>query len=136
MPQAPKVILLADDDLDDQELLEEAILQLEPSAEVHTVMSGRQVVEYLQQCNGGDLPCLIILDYNMPEASGAEVLQLLCNDARYLNIPKVIWSTSNAPAHIQDCLDKGASWYFVKPAKLSQLTSLAEKMLALCGATA
>ena len=136
MPQDPKVILLADDDLDDQELLEEAILELEPSAEVHTVMSGRQVVEYLQQCNGTDLPCLIILDYNMPEASGAEVLQLLCNDSRYTNIPKVIWSTSNAPSHIQDCLDKGAAWYFVKPAKLSQLTSLAEKMLALCQAAA
>ena len=127
-----KIILLADDDLEDQELLEDVMLELEPVSKVHSVINGKQVLEYLANCKDGDLPCLIILDYNMPELNGPQVLQLLCASPRYKKIPKLIWSTSNTGNYIKECLEKGATEYFVKPSSMVGLRKLAQDMLELC----
>ncbi len=60
MIRAVQTILIADDDLDDLQLLEEAILKVEPHTEVHTVSSGKQVLDYLQNCTNKKFPCLIV----------------------------------------------------------------------------
>jgi CheY-like chemotaxis protein len=80
MNQAFKIILLADDDLDDQELLEEAFLHIEPEAEIHTVLSGKILIEYLPNCLNKHLPCLIVFDYNMPGMNAPEILDDLCEN--------------------------------------------------------
>jgi CheY-like chemotaxis protein len=127
-----KLILLADDDVEDLELLEGAILDLDTLSKIHAVSNGKLVLDYLEKATDDQLPCLIVLDYNMPEMNGAEVLQEICNKARYKKIPKVIWSTSNNNAYIQECLSKGATTYFVKPATNKQLQDLAREMLDFC----
>lgn len=132
MSQLPKTILLADDDLDDQQLLEEALLHVEPTAEIHTVSSGLEVFDYLQNCCEENLPCLIILDYNMPHLSGAEVLEKLCQLKRFLSVPKIIWSTSDAPQYREICKDNGAAAYFHKPPSFEGMIILAERMLGIC----
>ena len=126
------MILLADDDQEDLELLEEAIHVCEPDAILHGVLNGRLAFEYLEKTSDEDLPCLIILDYNMPEMNGANVLEKICSMPRYKNIPKLIWSTSNNSAYITECMEKGATAYFVKPASHKQLQQLAKEMLAFC----
>lgn len=73
--ESTKLILIADDDTDDLELLGEALLQLEPDATIHTVSTGHEILEYLTTCHGEDLPSLIILDYNMPDMTGAKVVR-------------------------------------------------------------
>ncbi|MGZ5248534.1 MAG: response regulator, partial [Flavitalea sp.] len=77
-------------------------------------------------------PCLIILDYNMPEMNGANVLEKICAQPRYDHIPKLVWSTSSNNAYIKECMEKGATSYFVKPASHRQLEEVAREMLAFC----
>jgi CheY-like chemotaxis protein len=132
MPEKQKFILVADDDQEDIELLSEAILQLECDAQLHTVTDGSMVIDYLNKISDGQLPSLIVLDYNMPNMNGAEVLEHLNNDPRYQKIPKVIWSTSNNSSYVKQCLEKGASSYFVKPATSKTLQEQAEQMLKMC----
>jgi CheY-like chemotaxis protein len=132
MPEITKVILLADDDPEDQELLEEEILKLEPLAQIQKVDSGKEALNYLLTCSDIDLPCLIILDYAMPVLNAAEVLEQIANRARLQHIPKVVWSSSRQPEHVQSCRDKGAIDYFVKPNRMAELTVIAKKMLDLC----
>jgi CheY-like chemotaxis protein len=131
MFQNQKLILLADDDQEDLELLSEAILQIEGSIRIHTVSNGSMVMDYLQNATDKELPSLIVLDYNMPNMNGAEVLDQLCNDSRYEKIPKIIWSTSNNSNYIKECLEKGATSYFVKPATHKNLQEQAEQMLKM-----
>lgn len=131
MFQNQKLILLADDDQEDLELLSEAILQIEGSIKIHTVSNGSMVMDYLQKATDKELPSLIVLDYNMPNMNGAEVLDQLCNDSRYEKIPKIIWSTSNNSNYIKECLEKGATSYFVKPATHKNLQEQAEQMLKM-----
>lgn len=124
-------ILLADDDAEDVELIGETILSLAPEAELHTVANGRAVIDYLSKLRDDELPCLIILDYNMPELNGSQVLSEI-KQARYQVIPKVILSTSNALVHMHECKVQGATEYFVKPNTMSGLNEIVGKILTYC----
>jgi len=133
MSQPHLNILMADDDEEDMELMGDAITTIEPAASLHKVTNGRAVIDFLSRQQESSLPCLIVLDYNMPEMNGSEVLQVICRDKRYEKIPKVILSTSSTPVHIHECLEQGASEYFVKPNSMQGLNDLARKMIAICG---
>jgi CheY-like chemotaxis protein len=132
MPTTPLTILMADDDFEDLELIESAITTIQPDAELHKVTNGQAVIDFLANQPDAKLPCLIILDYNMPELTGSEVLAVIKKEKRYDVIPKVILSTSNTPAYIHECMNNGATEYFVKPDNMPELRKLAKKMLNYC----
>lgn len=131
MDSKPKLILLADDDQEDLELLSEVLLQLEDCARLHTVPNGHMVIDYLSKTADEDLPSLIVLDYNMPNMNGAEVLDVLRNNPRFARIPKVVWSTSNNSHYMNECMQKGATAYLVKPATHKNLQEQAAQMLKM-----
>src|SRR5688572_26558933 len=93
---SPKFILLGEDDIDDQEILEEIFSTVDTSLNLQFFNNGRKVISHLETADD-NLPCLIILDFNMPELNGAEILKILSKDHRLKEIPKIIWSTSDAP---------------------------------------
>ncbi len=127
-----KRILLAEDDLDDQELLIEAIEQLDSHSQFYTVTNGNKAVSFLEKLADDQLPALIILDYNLPEINGGQILQILNTHQRYQAIPKVVWSTSNSPFYQTQCLELGAKAYLVKPSDLVSIQNMARQMLAFC----
>jgi CheY-like chemotaxis protein len=124
-------IVIAEDDPEDMELIADAILLAEPGAELHKFTDGLSVYEYLSARPDNDLPSLIILDYNMPRLTGAQVLKNMGTEARFESIPKVVLSTSNAPLYKYECIRNGATGYFVKPGSMNELNSLARKMVGL-----
>ena len=126
-----KVILLIDDDLEDQELLEDAFLKAKANTDIHTVSSGKQALEYLKNCKNSELPSLIVLDFNMPGFNGAEVLDKLSTERRYKEIPKVIWTTSGSEALKKLCLEKGAIYHFHKALSLQATFETAKQMLKI-----
>lgn len=123
---------MADDDLEDLELMEEAIRGFRADVQFYKVTDGRAALKYLEEQADDQLPCLIILDYNMPELTGSEVLTELSKEPRYHHLSKIIFSTSNSPAHIRECKDKGATEYFVKPTSMKDLNALIQKLMAYC----
>ena len=131
MTQDP-TILVADDDMEDIELIEDAILRQKSSIRLHKLNNGRSVIEHLSVLSDENLPCLIMLDYNMPELTGLQVLSILKTHKRYNHIPKIILSTSSTPIHIHECITNGASEYFVKPNNLKDLDTLMSKILGYC----
>jgi len=132
LPKQPN-ILIADDDPEDQDLLIEALLHQSPDVIVKSVWNGQEALSYLASCPDMDLPALLLLDFKMPILNAVEVLEQLREDARYLPIPKVVWSTSNQPEYINSCLEMGAALYFVKPNDPKELSNMTDKVLSLCG---
>ena len=128
-----KFILLGEDDIDDQEILEEVFSRIDPSLRLQFINNGKKLVSHLEEVKDEQLPCLIILDYNMPELNGAEILRNLNNNKRVKHVPKIIWSTSNAPAYRDICMELGARDYLVKPSKINALVDMAKRMLSYCG---
>jgi CheY-like chemotaxis protein len=132
LEKSRKTILIADDDPEDQEMLEEAFLKAGANVKSEKVDNGQEALDYLEKMVNDDLPCAIILDYSMPLLTGAQVLTAICKDPRFSAIPKFVWSTSNAKTHIKECMDNGATKYFVKPDSMQGLIGLATEILAAC----
>jgi CheY-like chemotaxis protein len=129
---ATRTIFLAEDDIDDQEFLEEAFFTIDPAIELRSFTSGKKFIEHLDQISDNQLPCLIILDYNIPEINGAEILRHLSQQERYRNINKVIWSTSDSDLFRNSCLQLGAKNYLIKPSSVSGIRQTAELLLRFC----
>lgn len=75
------------------------------------------------------LPCLILLDLNLPGTDGRELLDKLKQDVYLRTIPVVILTTSTDPIDIESCYVKGANSYMVKPVDYD---GLVEAMKRLC----
>jgi CheY-like chemotaxis protein len=127
-------IFLADDDLDDQQLLIEAIHELDPAMQVHPVNDGSKAISFLRNLPEHTKPCLIVLDYNLPELTGSEILNAINLTRKFEKVTKVVWSTSNSAVYKKECLDKGANAYLVKPSDVAGIQKIAQHMLDLCNA--
>jgi CheY-like chemotaxis protein len=129
---APKFILLGEDDIDDEELLKELFSSVDDSFELTFINNGRHLLERLETLSDDQLPCLLILDYNMPELNGADILESLNARKRYAHIPKIIWSTSGTETYRKKCLDLGAEDYIIKPSRVSDLVEAIKYMISYC----
>jgi CheY-like chemotaxis protein len=126
-------ILLADDDIDDQELLVEALSKVQPGIHIHSVTNGYKAISFLNNLPADVSPCLIVLDYNLPEINGSEVLCAIKQIKKFDGVTKVIWSTSNSPVFRKECMDLGAKAYLVKPSDINGIYDIAHFLLNLCG---
>jgi CheY-like chemotaxis protein len=79
-------------------------------------LDGREAIQSLQeQAEENRLPDLILLDINLPDSSGLDLLEKIKQEPRYSRIPVVILTGSNMDDDIQRSYDRGASTYLVKP---------------------
>lgn len=65
----------------------------------------------------------VFLDLNMPRINGKEGLSLLRRDPVFEKMPLIIYSTSNNPDDVNECLKIGATAFITKPSKISTLVS-------------
>jgi CheY-like chemotaxis protein len=123
-----KIVLLADDDYDDQQLFAEALQMTDSEFLLHSVSSARDVLAYLNSQEVRQ-PSLVILDYNMPDQNAAEILALVRSNSLFSTIPVLVWSTSDASIYKKLCMEKGANAYFQKPNSFGELVDTTRQML-------
>jgi CheY-like chemotaxis protein len=129
--KADNIVFLAEDDLDDQEMLIEAVKQQDNRVEFLTANTGSRALELLKSRSNDKNLQLIILDYNLPEISGAEILSRLRELNLFGKVPRVVWSTSNSPIYQKKCLELGAHSYIVKPTGIAGIKSIAKELIEL-----
>jgi CheY-like chemotaxis protein len=76
----------------------------------------------------GSQSLLILLDINLPDISGIDLLTLIKGDKDLSNIPVVILTGSNEDQDIQKSYDLGASSYLVKPISSNALMLVIKKL--------
>src|SRR5689334_12157037 len=92
------IVLYADDDPEDRELVTEAFTPYSHHVEVVTFPDGMSLLAHLRNLPPFDpTPCLIIIDINMPLLNGRESLQQLRQMDRYDSVPVVLFTTSSMP---------------------------------------
>lgn len=114
-----KIIVMADDDIDDTEMFCEALVDVSKDIICHCALNGNEVMEILS--NLTEKPDLIFLDLNMPVMDGWECLKLLKKDKQCHDIPVIMISTSSHKNDIDTALSLGAIGYFVKPNNFNDL---------------
>ena len=75
-------------------------------------------------------PNLILLDLNLPDMSGDEVLRRLKSDTTVSHIPVIMVTADVMSERIENLLKNGASGYLTKPYKLDQFLKVIEDALA------
>lgn len=107
-------ILIVDDDVDDQELLQEAIQSVDNTVRCLSAWNGEEALRLLQAANS-HLPDLIFLDLNMPRMNGKTFLAKIKQSDGLSHIPVVIYSTSKLEEDIEQTRQLGAARFITKP---------------------
>lgn len=122
-------ILVAEDDSDDFSFIEEACKNIAPQIRIMWVKNGAEVFIALDKSSEDKLPCLIILDFNMPYLNGLQVLHKLKQSDRYKTISTVIYSSGVNLANVNEVLKLGAFGYFEKSNTAGKIEEDIRKLL-------
>ena len=126
----PQPILYAEDDENDTILVTRAVEQAALAHPLVVVASGADAIRYLQ--GTGDfadrskhpLPCLAMIDLNMPGKSGLEVLDWIRTNEPIRLLPVLILTSSTQDSDIQQSYRRGANGYLVKPGSPIELLTM------------
>lgn len=130
----PKKILLAEDDLDDQQIFYDFLHHRNDIYLMPMVENGVELIDSLETIRQKELlPHLIVLDHNMPKRNGFETLELLKTTARYEHIPVIVYSTYIDRGLAEACSRIGASAVVTKPITKDQYNHMIEHFLQLVG---
>lgn len=127
-------ILMADDDPDDQLLVQDAFEEVHLNNQFAFVSDGIKLMDYLHRRGdyadlaGTPLPGLVLLDLNMPKKDGREALREIKADPVLRTIPVVILTTSSAEEDILRTYDLGANSFIVKPVTFDKLVEIIRKV--------
>jgi CheY-like chemotaxis protein len=109
---SPVDVLLVEDAAGDALLAIEALSDLPTPVKVHIARDGNQALQMLER--GTFLPSLVLLDLNIPEVSGLQVLERFHSRS----IPIVVLSGSSRETDKCLAMALGASEYVQKPTDL------------------
>jgi CheY-like chemotaxis protein len=123
-------IIIAEDDVDDQFLIEQAISNLHiPLDGLIFFKNGSDILHYLfLASDAGELPDLLILDLNMPLIDGEDVLKKVKADPGLSQIPVFILTTSKRPEHIRICREYNCAGFYNKPYKMVDLQRIIKEI--------
>jgi CheY-like chemotaxis protein len=122
-----KIILLADDDMDDAEIFGHILEDIDPSLKFYHVTNGSGVMHHLGTPENPK-PDIIFLDLNMPEMNGWQCLSRLKSEDKTRDIPVLIYSTSSYLRDKQQAMASGASAFITKPSDYKTLQRLLFKI--------
>lgn len=124
------VILVADDDLDDRQMIQEAFKDNRITNALCFVKDGEELMDFLF-CRGNfqgranlPKPGLILLDLNMPKKDGFECLKEIKLDPELKRIPVVVLSTSKAHVDIFRSYNLGVNSFVTKPVTFDGLVTV------------
>ena len=115
-PIKPVTIIMVEDDHGHARLIEKNIRRANISNEIAHFADGGTALDYLfseeVRLNG---PMLILLDLNLPDMSGTDILERVKGDDRLKRAPVVVLTTTDDKTEIQRCYDLGCNVYITKP---------------------
>lgn len=115
---SPIVILLAEDEPADVELVRRALSRNTANIELHHVPNGREALEFL--CRNGPRytnsprPHMILLDLNMPLVNGGQLLQAIRQIDNLHDVPTLVMTASESERDARIALRLGASDFITK----------------------
>ena len=111
-----KPILLVEDDQIDAMTVKRALNEIKIKNPIVTAQNGEEALEYLND-EGNEVPCLILLDLNMPKMNGIEFLNVIKHSDKHKQrmIPVIVLTTSKDDQDKIETFKLSVAGYMVKP---------------------
>lgn len=115
MSHSVKIVMI-EDDHGHARLIEKNIRRANIANDIMHFDHGKAAMDYLfteeVRAHG---PLLILLDLNLPDMSGTDILERVKSDEKLRRAPVVVLTTTDDRVEIQRCYDLGCNVYITKP---------------------
>lgn len=110
-------IVMIEDDEGHARLIERNVRRAGVNNEIVPFTNGTDALKYLfdPQLNTASRHLLVLLDLNLPDMTGIDILQKIKADPYTKRSPVVVLTTTDDEREIQRCYDLGANVYITKP---------------------
>jgi two-component system, chemotaxis family, chemotaxis protein CheY len=119
-----KKILIVDDSPSMRRMVTASLRELDDVA-IEDASGGLEAIEKISLSPVD----LMILDMNMPDMHGMDVLRFLRGHDSFRNVPVIVLTTKDDPASRVDSLEAGASLYLTKPFEPRTLSTRVSELL-------
>jgi CheY-like chemotaxis protein len=116
--QRPVNIIMIEDDEGHARLIEKNIRRAGINNAIKHFADGGSAIDFLFNHPDGPAkngPALVLLDLNLPDMSGTDILARIKADGALHRTPVVVLTTTDDKREIQRCYDIGANVYITKP---------------------
>lgn len=104
---------------DDEEMIRAVSLMLELLGyQTRAFFNARAAAQALL---GGEKPVLMILDINMPEVSGVDLLEFIRRRKEWREVPVIMLSSEASDVQVDQAATLGADAYIFKPVTIDEL---------------
>ena len=122
----PVTIVMIEDDEGHARLIERNIRRAGVTNDIVHFSDGASAFDYfnkLQAQPAEMTPILVLLDLNLPDVSGIDILEYLKNDGHLKVTPVIVLTTTDDQSEIQRCYDLGCNVYITKPVDYQQFAT-------------
>jgi len=119
-----RTIIYVEDNLSNLKLVEH-ILERRPRVKLHAALQGRMGLDLIRQHH----PELVLLDLNLADIDGADVLKRLMEDPNTAGIPVVVISADATERRVRELTEAGAREYLTKPLDVGRFLAVLDSLL-------
>jgi CheY-like chemotaxis protein len=116
--QRPVNIIMIEDDEGHARLIEKNIRRAGINNAIKHFVDGGSAIKFLFDDPAGPVkngPAMVLLDLNLPDMSGTDILERIKADPALHRTPVVVLTTTDDKREIDRCYDLGCNVYITKP---------------------
>jgi CheY-like chemotaxis protein len=129
----PTTIVMVEDDEGHARLIERNLRRAGVHNKIVPFADGASAITFLFGSDGSGLvnkghPLLILLDLNLPDMSGIDILKRLKENKHLRASPVVVLTTTDDKSEIQRCYDLGCNVYITKPVDYEKFSNAIQQL--------
>jgi CheY-like chemotaxis protein len=126
----PFEIIMVEDDLGHAHLIKKNLERAGICNKITHFDNGKSALDFFfGENNNLDVnKLLVLLDLNLPEVDGYEILKRLKHDQKTENIPVIILTTTDNPREVDKCYELGCNAYISKPVEYDNFSEAIQKL--------
>ena len=131
--EQPVQIVMIEDDEGHARLIEKNIRRAGVNNPIAPFANGTEALRYLFGADGSGLvnkgkPLLILLDLNLPDMTGVDILKKVKTNEHLKRVPVVVLTTTDDAVEIQRCYDLGCNVYITKPVNYESFANAIQQL--------